>query len=164
MLLPATSDLWISPLKHQHCRASGSFFQHGRRRWVESQTPTPEWHFSASGGCPRMKGKGELCMCYQGAGVSAHGHGRWELPTEIPCRESRELSQARWKHMEITYIMYAQRRVSGYPCHRRLEEEKGQKARLGHVLRHNSAFSYPWLPQNTSDLQSSWLLCLILAF
>lgn len=116
MLLPAISDLWISPLKHQYCRASGSFFQHRRRCWVESQTPTPEWHFSVSGGCPRMKGKGELCKCYQGAGVSACGHGRWELPTEIPCRESRELSQAGWKHMEITYIMYVQRRVSGYPA------------------------------------------------
>lgn len=131
MLLPATSDLWISLLKHQHCRASGGFFQHGRRCWAESQTPTPEWHFSASEGCPRMKGKGELCKCYQGAGVSAHGHGRRELPTEIPCRKSRELSQAGWKHMEITYIMYAQRRVSCYPLPQTTGRGEGAKGQAG---------------------------------
>lgn len=41
---------------------------------------------------------------------------------------------------------------------------EGHKARLGHVLCHNSAFSCPWSPHNTLALQSSWMLCLILAF
>jgi len=79
-----------------------------------------------------MKGAGELCKCYQGAAVSAHRHGRQEPPAEIPCRESRELSRAGWKHLEITYIMYVQQYVSCYSCHSRLEEEKGHKARIFH--------------------------------